>query len=202
MNFFSLEALWRRRVFDNFGNWDAVADSINPLLALLLLGAALWISRDSHARAWRFLGRSLLALVLTFLIVKIAQKLDWFEVGRSGIKGDFPSTHMAVCASLVTSLWSLNRRWIWLAPLLFFYAWLMTALRFHLWIDIVGGALIAMLATLAIQLVFSRSRRAERATTAAIKSSGRGKNARTSSTRISKSSSNGANRGSKKRAAR
>lgn len=161
----SLEQVWRTDVFRNFATWDRVADAFNPLMALLLLGAALWLSRESQARAWRFLGRSVLALVITFLMVKVLKRFDWFE------PGDFPSTHMAVAASLLVSLVSLSRGWLLLLPLVAAYAWMMTALRFHTWIDIVGGASVAIAITTVVQTALSHRRRAERTQTSTHSSS-------------------------------
>lgn len=149
-----IEQGWRADVFRHFRQWDNIADSFNPLLIVLLLIVTLWLSRDTHARAWRFLGRSLLALGLTFLICKVVQKFHLLET--HDIKGHFPSTHMAFSTSLATSLFYGNRRWFLLLPIIIAYAWLMTALRFHTWAHIGGGALLAFFVTWTAHFVLSR----------------------------------------------
>lgn len=159
------EASWRNAFFRQIETWDRVADSVNPLLFICLLGAALCLSRASHANAWRFLGRSALALLLVFASVKLLQKLDWFEAGRAQIEGNFPSTHMAIATSLAISLFFAARKWLSLLPLLVFYAWLMTALRYHLWIDILGGAFVAFFVTSVLHALMSRKQNAPRSST-------------------------------------
>ena len=151
-----MEQGWRNAFLLQEEMWDRVADSINPLLFIALLGATLCLSRTSHARALRFLGRSALAVLLAFIAVKALQRLDWFEAGRAQIDGDFPSTHMAVAVSLSTSLFFAARKWLLLLPMLVFYAWLMTALRYHWWIDILGATFIAFPLTATLQVLMSR----------------------------------------------
>ena len=175
------EASWRNAFFRQIEIWDRVADSINPLLFVCLLGAALCLSRTSHANAWRFLWRSVLAVLFAFVAVKLLQRLEWFENGRAQIRGDFPSTHMAVATSLATSLFFAARKWLCLAPILLFYAWLMTALRYHLWIDILGAAFIATLITIVLHALMSRKQNAPKSSTRSSRSTAKNASSRSSS---------------------
>jgi membrane-associated phospholipid phosphatase len=134
-----IDAGLRDAVFAHFRFWDAIADSINPLLGLSLLVVAVRMRRDSSRQALGFLAQSVLALVLCWVCVRVLREL---HLGAPGTK--FPSGHMAFAVSAATSLAFWKRRTLWLlVPLLVFYAWLMVALRFHNWMDIMGALILA-----------------------------------------------------------
>jgi len=135
-----MDAGLRNAVFAQFHFWKAVADAINPLLGLSLLVVVVRMRRDGAHRdgsrqALRFLVQSVLSLVLAWACVRGLRSL---HLGGHG--SQFPSGHMAfaVSAALSLILWKRNLVRV-LLPLLIFYAWLMTALRFHSWLDLLGG---------------------------------------------------------------
>lgn len=140
-----MDAGLRNAVFAQFHLWKAVADAINPLLGLSLLVVAVRMRRDGAHRdgsrqALRFLVQSVLSLVLAWACVRGLRSL---HLGGHG--SQFPSGHMAFAVSAALSLILWKRKLVWvLLPLLVFYAWLMMALRFHLWMDIVGGLILAL----------------------------------------------------------
>lgn len=136
-----IDAALRDAVFADFRFWDAIADSINPLLGLCLLVVAARMRHDNPRQALYFLAQSVLALVLCWACVERLQDL---RLGLHDTK--FPSGHMAFAVSAATSLAFWNRRTLrFLVPLLLFYAWLMVALRFHNWLDIAGALILAFL---------------------------------------------------------
>ena len=77
-----------------YAQLDHIADAVNPLLGVAVVGAALWLAR---ARAWEFLLRAAIATLIVQQSAKIVQHLGWL-----GPK--FPSTHFAVALCLATFL--------------------------------------------------------------------------------------------------
>ena len=84
----------------NYAQLDHIADAVNPLLGVAVVGAALWLLR---ARAWEFLLRAVVATLIVQQGAKIVQHLGWL-----GPK--FPSTHFAVALCLATFLALLNKK--------------------------------------------------------------------------------------------
>jgi membrane-associated phospholipid phosphatase len=120
--------------------WDAIADCINPLLGVVLIGAAFFVLRR---HAWLFLLRAWLAVGLVFVLAHLPRWLHLFGERK------FPSGHMAFAACVATSLILLNRRWaIALLPLLVAYGVLMMALGFHDALDLGAAVVLAVPLTL------------------------------------------------------
>lgn len=120
------------------------ANSVNPLLVVLLLGAVVWRAyHDKSFRTGEFIARTLIALLLAFALGRINAALHIWP----GLRGDpgsyeFPSGHTCFAASVATSLACLNRRWLWfVVPVLFLYGVLIVLppLRFHSWLDVIGA---------------------------------------------------------------
>ena len=119
--------------------WDSIADTFNPLLTLLLLSVIFFVARrDSSFQPWPFLGRVLLALLVTYVIAHVNR---WFDLWPAHPK--FPSGHVTYAACVLTSMSLLNLRWLLLVPLLFVYSALIVALGFHLWMDIFAAMIFA-----------------------------------------------------------
>ncbi len=84
----------------NFHQLDRIADLCNPLLILALICLAF---ATLKSRAWPFLLRNGLAVVVVQQLCKYAQKKEvWGE--------NFPSTHFAVALALCFGLVVLKRR--------------------------------------------------------------------------------------------
>lgn len=84
----------------NFQQLDRIADLCNPLLILALICLSLAMLKN---RAWDFLGRSGLAVVVVQQLSKYAHK-------KEILGGEFPSTHFAVALALCVGLVVLKRR--------------------------------------------------------------------------------------------
>jgi hypothetical protein len=118
---------------------DAIADSINPGLALLALLFP-WIHREAFA-AWRSRGAFWLGTALGLVVVYGIQFADnrlrlWPYFGL-----DY-STHTAFAVAMVTSIGTVSRRWLWpLTAILAAYAGLMMYLGYHSLVDILTAAL-------------------------------------------------------------
>lgn len=83
----------------NFQQLDRIADAFNPLLIVALIGISV---RLLKGRAWPFLLRNGLAVVVVQQLSKYSQKKEfWGE--------DFPSTHFAVAIALCVGLVVLKR---------------------------------------------------------------------------------------------
>ena len=116
---------------------DAVADSYDPLLALLSL-AAPWLRKP---REWRPAIRHYFATAAAIALVYLIRAIDarqqlWASTGL-----DY-STHSAFAASLAVSVAMFRRRW--LAPLFaltFLYFCLELFMRYHGVLDIVPSAI-------------------------------------------------------------
>ena len=108
-----------------------LADSVNPAITLVLLGAGVW----GVEAGLGFLGRSALALVIVEVVAKGIQH-------HHLVGGRFPSTHFAYALCISTSILFLRPKWaMWLVPVLAGYAWLMVYEKFHVWRDIAGASM-------------------------------------------------------------
>ena len=136
----------------SYAQLDFLADAVNPLLALALIGAALWLER---AKAWRFLLRAIAATVLVQQSAKLFQKIGW-------LGAHFPSTHFAVALCLATFLALLHRRLIPVAlTVAFGYGALMLQQRYHTPLEMMG-AFYAISVAWAIGTFKARGANAER----------------------------------------
>ncbi len=124
-----------------------IANGVNPLLVILLLGAIVWRRKtDAQFAAGRFLLGALLALGAAFVLGRINDALNLWP-GFPGDPGEyeFPSGHTCFAVAVATSLCLLNARWLlFVAPLLIAYGVLIVLppLRFHSWLDIIGAWLL------------------------------------------------------------
>ena len=131
---------------------DAIADSFNPLLAILALVAPL-IRRPRTFRATAlcyFSTGAAIAMVYVVRAIDAGQQI-WASAGL-----DF-STHSAFAASLTTSIGAFRRRWLtFLVPLLIAYFCLLMILRYHGLLDILTSASLAAAVALLIERVSTR----------------------------------------------
>lgn len=142
----------RQAVFHDFRFWRHVADAVNPLLALALLILFFLLRRHDKSRARDFGWRALFSLVVAWAIVR---DLRFYVFSHFDLR--FPSGHLtfALCAALSFTLWKRRSAWI-LTPILISYAWLMTALRFHNWLDLAGAIPVALAAQSAVGFLLKR----------------------------------------------
>lgn len=120
----------------NFQQLDRIADFCNPLLILALILLAFTNLRN---RAWPFLLRSGLAVIVVQQLSKYAQKREIWG-------GNFPSTHFAVALALCVGLLVLKRRyWPLALGYLAFYGALMLYIHsinpreYHTSIEMLGA---------------------------------------------------------------
>lgn len=130
----------RDAIFSDFGFWRHIADAVNPLLAGTLLLLFFSLRRRDREMARAFGWRVLFSLVVAWAIVRAFR---YFIFSHFDMR--FPSGHLtfALCAAISLALWK-RRSWRITVPLLLFYAWLMTALRFHNWLDLAGAIPVAL----------------------------------------------------------
>jgi hypothetical protein len=136
---------------------DAIADSFNPLLAILALAMPLTRRpRTLRATALYYLSTGA-AIAVVYLVRAIdARQQIWASVGL-----DF-STHSAFAASLTVSIGAFRRRWLaFLVPLLIAYFCLLMIMRYHGLLDILTSASLAAAVALLIQRVSTRMGRAD-----------------------------------------
>ena len=133
---------------------DKIADAINPLLTILLIGAIIWRRRaDAHFPIAQFFFRSLLAIIAAVILGRINEALHlWPGLPTDRRPYEFPSGHMCYAVSVAVSLVLIHRRWLFfVVPLLAFYGTLIVLppLSYHSGLDIVGaGYLTAPIALL------------------------------------------------------
>ena len=124
----------------NYAQLDKIADAVNPLLGVAVVGAALWLQRG---RAWEFLLRAVIATGIVQQSAKWVQHLGWL-----GPK--FPSTHFAFALCLATFLALLHRRWIPIAVAISVsYGALMLWQNYHTPLEMLGALYAIPLAILA-----------------------------------------------------
>ena len=132
----------------NYAQLDHIADAVNPMLGVAVVGGALWLWR---ARAWEFLLRAVLATLIVQQSAKLVQHLGWL-----GPK--FPSTHFAVALCLATFLALLHRKLIPVAAtVIVAYGALMLWQHYHKPLEM-AGALYAVPLALAAQRLGRRER--------------------------------------------
>ena len=114
----------------NYQQLDKIADLCNPILILALIGLSIALLKN---RAWPFLLRNGLAVVVVQQLAKFAQKKEiWGE--------DFPSTHFAVALALCIGLVVLKRRfWPFSIVYLVSYGALMLAQNYHTPVEMLGA---------------------------------------------------------------
>ena len=113
-----------------YAQLDHLADAVNPLLGVAIVGAALWLER---ARAWNFLLRAALA---TLVVQQSAKWIQHLEL----LGPKFPSTHFAVALCLATCLALLRRQLIPVAVgAVAAYGALMLWQRYHTPLEMVGA---------------------------------------------------------------
>jgi membrane-associated phospholipid phosphatase len=125
---------------------EHLADAVNPLLVVLLIGSIVWRARhDKEFRAGEFFARAVAALVLAFVVGRINGELHlWpgLPSDPAKFRYEFPSGHTCFAVSIATSLYRIHARWLlFVVPLLLFYGALIALppLRYHAWIDVVGA---------------------------------------------------------------
>ncbi len=148
-----MEMAWRDAVFHNFRFWRHIADVFNPLLGLALLGIFFVVRRRDTDTARNIGARALFSLVVTWAVVR---DLRFFVF--SNFDMCFPSGHLAFALCAALNLLFLKRAtWRITLPLLLFYAWLMTALRFHDWIDLMGAVPVSLASFWAVSHLMRKS---------------------------------------------
>lgn len=134
---------------------DTIADSFNPLLAIVALVCPIF----RRPRTLRPIVAYCLATGAAIGIVYLARAIDdhhrlWATLGL-----DY-STHSAFAASLVVSMSAFNRRW--LVPLVVavvLYFSLELVMRYHSVLDIVSSATLAAMAALLLHAATVRATR-------------------------------------------
>jgi hypothetical protein len=128
---------------------DAVADSFNPLLAILALACPFLQKRRALRPALLYYLSVGAAVGFVYLICVLDAHLRiWSSFGL-----DF-STHSAFAASLAVSMGAFRRRWI--APLTVataLYFALELIMRYHGVLDILSSATVVVLAALLLHVV-------------------------------------------------
>lgn len=114
----------------NYAQLDRIADSVNILLAIGVIGGALWLERGA---AWRFLGRAIGATILVQQGAKLFQKVGW-------LGPHFPSTHFAVALCLATFGVVLRRQsWPLALAIVVAYGALMLHQGYHTPLEMLGA---------------------------------------------------------------
>lgn len=132
---------------------DGVADSFNPLLAVIGLTAP--FLRRPRALLSTIVFYSSAGAAIGFVYVLRAFDIHHQIWGRFAL--DF-STHSAFAASLVVSLSAFNRRWVGpLVVLTVLYFCLQLMMRYHSVADIISSASVAGAAALLLHLIAVRT---------------------------------------------
>jgi hypothetical protein len=134
---------------------DAVADSLNPLLAIAAL-AAPFLHRPRRLRSTiAYYVSAGAAIGIVYLVRAIDSRGQiWASLGLHF------STHSAFAASLVVSMSALHRRWV--VPLVVaavLYFSLELIMRYHSLLDILSSAALAAIAALLLHLATARATR-------------------------------------------
>ena len=132
---------------------DLIADSYDPVLALLALAAP---AIDRGSRSWMALLRYYAALGTGLGVVYLVQAADQ-RFGLWPAAGLDYSTHVAFAVSVATSAYLWRRRW--LAPLLASlgaYAVLILLLRYHAALDLLAAAAVGLPTTAAGHVLLRR----------------------------------------------
>ncbi len=113
-----------------YAQLDHIADAVNPLLAIGIIGGAIWLERG---RAWNFLLRAAIAYLLVQQGAKLVQKLG--PLGHH-----FPSTHFAVALCFATLLALLHRKLLIVASVVAVgYGALMLYQHYHTPLELIGA---------------------------------------------------------------
>ncbi|MBV9867282.1 MAG: phosphatase PAP2 family protein [Abitibacteriaceae bacterium] len=123
-----------------------LANLVNPLLFVLLVVAPFMATRQrerpvaaTRPTLWLFLVRAIVGLLVVYVFAHVNRWLHLWPSHKL-----FPSGHLAFTASVATSLFLLDRRWLWLMlPLTLIYSAMVVALGYHVWLDIFGAWIIA-----------------------------------------------------------
>ena len=111
---------------------------LNPILLVVLAGFAL----KRRPPGWQFLsfiGASAVALLLTFTLAHLNR---WMHLWESHLY--FPSGHTAFLASVLTSIFLLDRRSVlFTVPIALAYGVLLVVMQWHTWLDGIGALLFA-----------------------------------------------------------
>lgn len=142
---------------------DAVADSFNPLLAIITLACPFLRKPRALRPAILYYLSAAMAIGFVYLVraVDAAQQI-WGSFGL-----DF-STHSAFAASLAVSMGAFRRSWIGpLALVTVLYFLLELIMRYHGLLDILSSVAVAVPAALVAHFVFAHARRKDRSADAA-----------------------------------
>jgi hypothetical protein len=134
---------------------DAIADSFNPLLAMVALAAPL----VRRPRTLRTIVAYYLSAGMAVAIVYLVRAIDARQQIWASIGLDF-STHSAFAASLTVSISALRRRWLVpLVLMLFAYFCLQLIMRYHGLLDVLTSAILAAGVALLLHLASIQRRR-------------------------------------------
>ena len=127
-----------------------IADSINPLSALLLLVAPFVTPR--RVPAWEYWGRCVLSIGLAVILAESGKRWEIWPGNPT-----FPSGHETFCLAAMTCLAVRDARWFCLGlPLASLMAWALVAARFHTPVDVAGALLTGPGPALLCQLAWRR----------------------------------------------
>ena len=122
---------------------DLIADSVNPLLALLAIGVAVFLWRGSWRHGLAYTAATALGIAGIYAVqFADARWSIWSSLG-----GDY-STHTAFATSLVISMaWWVRQLRVGLAVVWALYLALIVVMRYHGVIDVITAAIVAVAVT-------------------------------------------------------
>ena len=131
---------------------DSIADSVNPLLALLAIGVAVFLWRGSRRHGLAYTTATALGIACIYAVqFADARWSMWSSLG-----GDY-STHTAFATSLVISMaWWVRRLRAGLAVVWVLYLVLIVVMGYHGVMDVVTAAIVAVVVTVPWHLVARR----------------------------------------------
>jgi hypothetical protein len=133
---------------------DTLADSVNPILALLAIGVAgIEWRRRGWKRAAIFAGATALGLIGIYAIAALGQRFQWWQQ----VGGDY-SLHSAFATSMGTSLVFWRPRWrVALVVGVLAYLVMIVLMGYHSTVDVVSAALVGVVVTLPWHLAAKRA---------------------------------------------
>ena len=121
-----------------YEQWDAVADSINPIMALLVIALPFLLRPDRENRRLGFFAATGIGMAIMYALGWLDQRLlIWSAMGL-----DY-STHTGFAIVLIVSIWHWNRRAGALGTAVgMAYAVLMLYQRYHTAADVLSTAVV------------------------------------------------------------
>jgi hypothetical protein len=136
-----------------YEQWDAIADSYIPLLALLSLITLISQARVvGAANTWRMLRNLLISIFIAYSIMFLDKQFMLWQ----NMNSDY-STHTAVALVFVAFLMAVNKSWLVMAPIsMVLYCLLMLYQGYHTVLDILS-TVVALLPACLVMFLFNRN---------------------------------------------